>query len=96
MAGQEYVYMEPTARAIASECYERFAPWIVNDELTAQQRRELLMEVLAHVAHDGLLARSGLLQLTTSEERLDGLLTEAYAAGYVHAITDIDEGQGAK
>ena len=96
MPEHDYVYMEPTARALAAECYDRFASWLVNDELTIQQRRELLMEVLAHVAHDGLLARSGLLRLTTADDRLDELLTEAYTLGYVDAITDIDEGQGAR
>lgn len=88
------VFLEPTAREIAQENFDRFGKWLLGDELTTEQKMQRLLEVFAHIAHDGLLTRSGLIELTTHEERVDELLLEAEVRGYMYAITDIDEGQG--
>lgn len=40
------VYLEPTARAIASENFDRFGAWLLGDELTTEQKMQRLLEVL--------------------------------------------------
>jgi hypothetical protein len=96
MSGETPVHLEPTARAIANENFDRFGVWLVGDELSEQQRLERLKEIFACVAHDGVVTGLGIVEYIPPDRPNEDLLAEAEMTGYINAITDIDKGQGAQ
>lgn len=88
------IFMEDTAREIANVSSKRFGPWIISEELTTDQRKELLDEVLAGAVHDGIMAAYGIPISATHDEVAEALQLATAVTAYISALTDIEKGQG--
>lgn len=92
--GETPSIMESPARGIASTLNSRFGGWLVSNALTEDQRREILEDLLANAAHEGMMTEHDTAVEMITNEESEALEMAAYIQGYLNAITDIDKGQG--
>lgn len=91
-----FIPYEATAETMAKEQLDRFGAWVLDESIPYADRRLRLIEIFKHNNHDAIQLGQGLKGLL-SREILTDEQTEMVAEheGYMKAINDIEEGQGA-
>lgn len=91
-----FIPYEATAEAMAKEQLERFGAWVLDESVPYADRLHRLQEIFKHNNHDAIQMGQGLKGLLSREVLTDDQAElVAEHRGYMKAINDRDEGQGA-